>query len=108
VGKTGRMQALADLMSDHKLDFIALQETKKEKISETFLSFVAGKNPFKWMSLPAKKQLGVSWWDLTKTNLMSFPSLLGYLTFLLLLSINQIYLSSSLLQFMALLMQSIS
>ena len=58
LGRPGRKQALADLILDYKLEFVGIQETKKEKIDDSFLSFVSGYLEFKWCSLPAKGSAG--------------------------------------------------
>jgi exonuclease III len=43
LNKIGRAKAVADLINMNRLDFLGLQETKKEIISESFLKAM-GKN----------------------------------------------------------------
>jgi hypothetical protein len=42
LGKSGRTKALNDFIKNNKLDFVGVQETKKNELSETTL------NPFLW------------------------------------------------------------
>jgi exonuclease III len=58
ISKKGRSQALADSITEHRFDFIGLQEMKKEKIDLYFLNFVAGNIPYNWVTLPARKTAG--------------------------------------------------
>ena len=57
-GKTGRKQALADLIHDHKLEFVGIVETKCAAFSPHFLNYVAGPWEFTWIELPANKTAG--------------------------------------------------
>ena len=58
-GETGRKQALADFICNHKLEFIGIQETKYVCFSSHFLNYISGPCDFSWIELPAKKQLVV-------------------------------------------------
>jgi exonuclease III len=40
LNKEGRLQWLADFLKDNNLDFVGLQETKKENFEESFLSYI--------------------------------------------------------------------
>ena len=57
-GKAGHKQALADLILDHKLEFVGILETKTKKISSQFLDYIAGSRDFSWVHLPANKTAG--------------------------------------------------
>ena len=57
-GKTGRKQTLADLIHDHKLEFIGIQETKCVSFSPRFLKYISGPWDFSWLELPANKSAG--------------------------------------------------
>ena len=57
-GKAGHKQALADLILDHKLEFVGILETKTKKISSQFLDYIAGSRDFSWVQLPANKTAG--------------------------------------------------
>ena len=58
LARPGRKQAIADFILDHKIEFIGLQETKKETIDSSFLKYIAGNYDFNWFSLPAKGTAG--------------------------------------------------
>jgi hypothetical protein len=58
LAKPGRKQAIIDFMSEHKIEFIGFQETKKEIIHPGFLKSISGRFEFNWFSLPAKKTAG--------------------------------------------------
>jgi hypothetical protein len=51
------MQAFTDLISDHKLDFIGLQEIK-EVVADSFLLSISGSFTFNWITLSVKKTAG--------------------------------------------------
>jgi exonuclease III len=56
LNKEGRLQCLAYFVKDNSLDFVGIQETKKEIFNESFLSYIH-KNFF-WHSLPATGSAG--------------------------------------------------
>jgi exonuclease III len=47
---------LTDFVCDNKLDFVGIQETKKEKFEESFLKYI--NKDFAWYALPAKGTAG--------------------------------------------------
>jgi exonuclease III len=57
-GKTGRKQALSDWISKYKIEFLTVQETKKEKMSLAFLKSISGAWDFDWFELPANNTAG--------------------------------------------------
>jgi len=56
LNKEGRLQCLADFVKDNSLDFVGVQETKKENFTESFLSYI--NKDFAWHVLPAKGTAG--------------------------------------------------
>jgi exonuclease III len=68
LNKEGQLQCLTDFVNDNKLDFVGIQETKKESFNESFLKYVL--KDFSWQILPAKGTAGVFWWALMTENLM--------------------------------------
>jgi exonuclease III len=56
LNKEGRIQCFADFVKDNKLDFVGLQETKKENFNDSFLSYI--NKDFSWQILPAKGTAG--------------------------------------------------
>jgi exonuclease III len=52
LNKEGHLQCLADFVKDNYIDFVGLQETKKENFEESFLSYIH--KDFRWHVLPAK------------------------------------------------------
>jgi hypothetical protein len=57
-GKPGRKQAISDWIAKYKLEFIGLQETKKQKFQKTFLDYISGSFDFCWCELSAKNTAG--------------------------------------------------
>lgn len=68
LNKEGRLQCLTDFVNDNKLDFVGIQETKKESFNESFLKYVH-KDFVGRISQP-REPLGVFWWALMIENLM--------------------------------------
>jgi exonuclease III len=58
LAKPGRKKAIADFIQTHRVDFICLQETKREIIETSYLDFIYGNFPFVWNYLPAKNTAG--------------------------------------------------
>jgi mannosylglycoprotein endo-beta-mannosidase len=56
LNKEGRLQCLSDFVKDNSLDFVGLQETKKEHFNESFLLYVH--KDFIWHVLLAKGSAG--------------------------------------------------
>jgi len=55
-GLGGRIKKnkVKDLIRDHKVDFIAIQETKMENISDSFCRNIWGNDDCNWVFLPSK------------------------------------------------------
>jgi len=51
LNKEGRLQCITDFVKDNHLDFVGLQETKKESFQDSFLNYV--NSGFCWHCLPA-------------------------------------------------------
>ena len=60
LNKEGRLQCLADFVKDNSLDFVGIQETKKETFNESFLSYIHKD----FFGIPFRQQvlLGGFWW----------------------------------------------
>lgn len=41
LNKEGSLQCVTNFVSDNKLDFVGLQETKKESFDESFLKYIS-------------------------------------------------------------------
>jgi hypothetical protein len=54
---------VADLIKHQKLDFIGIQETKKDKFEDGFLKSLGGNTC--WNYIPANRTAGVFLWGLT-------------------------------------------
>jgi exonuclease III len=52
LNKSGRMKCLADFISSNKLDFVGIQETKKNRFTDGFLEAVS--RNMTWHYIPAK------------------------------------------------------
>jgi exonuclease III len=51
-------QSVIDLMSENKVEFIGIQETKKQEFSNVYLEALGGRKQFRWIWLPSK---GSAW-----------------------------------------------
>lgn len=51
LNKEGRLQCITDFVNENKLDFVGLQETKKESFTDSFLKYVH--RDYSWKALPA-------------------------------------------------------
>uniref|UniRef100_A0A452YKI6 Endonuclease/exonuclease/phosphatase domain-containing protein n=1 Tax=Aegilops tauschii subsp. strangulata TaxID=200361 RepID=A0A452YKI6_AEGTS len=58
VGKKGMATCLSDLISDHSLDFLGLQETMKKDFSSKCLRRIDPFNLFKWIWVPSEGKSG--------------------------------------------------
>jgi exonuclease III len=56
LNKSGRMKCLADFISSNKLDFVGIQETKKNSFTDGFLEAVS--RNMTWHYVPAKGTAG--------------------------------------------------
>lgn len=56
LNKEGRLQCLAEFVNNNKLDFVDIQETKKENFTDSFLNYI--NKDFSWSVLPAKGTAG--------------------------------------------------
>ena len=54
----GRQQAIVDLLNKTHANMIGFQETKKEKIADSYLKSLVGNRIFSWNSLPANGSAG--------------------------------------------------
>src|SRR4051812_30025864 len=52
VGKKGVVTCLSDMIKDHSLDFVCLQETHKKKYTKSFMRRLDGHKSFIWNSIP--------------------------------------------------------
>jgi hypothetical protein len=60
LNKIGRTNCIADLIKQHKLDFIGIQETKKVVIDNSYLNAI--NKDMAWNYIPAKGIiLGILW-----------------------------------------------
>jgi exonuclease III len=55
LNQPGRKLCLEQLIRDHRLDFVGVQETKKEDFSLVFLKILSCPVNFSWQFLPANK-----------------------------------------------------
>jgi hypothetical protein len=62
LNKSSRLQTVADLISLNRLDFLGLQETKKEVINDNFLKAMS--KDFWWNFIPARGAARGSLWGL--------------------------------------------
>jgi exonuclease III len=44
--KVGKKQCLMEMIKEHDLDFIGVQETKKEEFTDTYLNVLGGSKQF--------------------------------------------------------------
>lgn len=58
LGKTGRKEYVIDLIKNNNLDFVGIQETKKEDFDVEYLDALAGRKQFCWNWIPAKGTAG--------------------------------------------------
>ena len=58
LGRSSKFEFLRELIRDEKVDFIGLQETKKNHFKESLLSSLAGNNLFAWFSSPPNGRSG--------------------------------------------------
>lgn len=56
LNREGRLQCLTDFVGDNKLNFVGIQETKKEKFEESFLKYI--NKDFVWQTLPTRGTAG--------------------------------------------------
>ena len=52
-GKKGMMTCFSDLIKDHSLDFLCLQETMKKKFSSSFFRNIDPYKIFEWNWIPS-------------------------------------------------------
>ena len=57
-GKKGMTTCLSVFIRDHSLDFLCLQETKKSKITPSFLRKIDAYNTFEWNWVPSLGKSG--------------------------------------------------
>jgi hypothetical protein len=58
LGKDGRVTALTSRIRDFHVDFVGIMETKKNKLTTSFLKSLTGRVPFAWHHLEAKGSAG--------------------------------------------------
>uniref|UniRef100_A0A8I6X100 Endonuclease/exonuclease/phosphatase domain-containing protein n=1 Tax=Hordeum vulgare subsp. vulgare TaxID=112509 RepID=A0A8I6X100_HORVV len=63
VGKKGMATCLTDLIRDHSLDFLRLQETMKKDFSPKCLRRLDPFDLFKWEWIPSRGISGASMWS---------------------------------------------
>jgi exonuclease III len=56
LNKTGRIKCLADFIKNYKLDFVAIQETKKSEFLDVMLRSID--NNMTWNFMPSKGSAG--------------------------------------------------
>jgi mannosylglycoprotein endo-beta-mannosidase len=72
LGSRVKRKKIRDLVRGEKLDFLAIQETKMESISEAFVNSLWGSCDCDWAYLPAEGNSGgiLSIWNKVKTSLV--------------------------------------
>jgi hypothetical protein len=58
LGRISKFEFLKELIRDEKVDFIGLQETKKNHFRDSLLSSLAGNKLFAWFSSPPNGRSG--------------------------------------------------
>ena len=65
LGEYNKRRFIKDAIADHNLDFICIQETKREDFPETWLNNLSGRFTFIWLWEPSR---GASGWLLMGVN----------------------------------------
>ena len=54
----GKKPCIIETLAKHKSSIVAFQETKKDKLSASFLKSISGDKPYSWHHLPAEGTSG--------------------------------------------------